>query len=118
MAIYNELAELMSPEDNFNNLRMSLYSVYPPAVPWLGLYLRDLTFTEDGTPTKIKGTEMINFDKCRKLAATLKEIESMKTKRYALKEEPLIVALLLDTEGFITEEKEQFERSLQVEPKE
>ncbi len=45
----------MSMEGNFNNYRQLLKEISPPmaAVPFLGLFLSDLLFVEDGNPDTI-----------------------------------------------------------------
>lgn len=45
-----ELETLMSPQKSFSNYRNALRACKPPAVPYLGVYLQDLTFIEDGNP--------------------------------------------------------------------
>ncbi|KAJ2805149.1 hypothetical protein H4R21_001368, partial [Coemansia helicoidea] len=43
--------EAMSPTHNYANYRSLLRRTDPPFLPFLGLYLTDLTFIEDGNPT-------------------------------------------------------------------
>ncbi|KAJ1666669.1 Ras guanine nucleotide exchange factor bud5 [Coemansia sp. RSA 1813] len=45
------LHEAMDSERNFANYRAVLHRSQPPLLPFLGLYLTDLTFLEDGNPT-------------------------------------------------------------------
>jgi son of sevenless-like protein len=48
--ILADLENLMSPQKSFSNYRNALRACKPPAVPYLGVYLQDLTFIEDGNP--------------------------------------------------------------------
>jgi len=59
---------------NFKNLRTALHTLQPPCIPYLGMYLTDLTFINDGIPLYLPETCLINFDKCRKVSASVLEI--------------------------------------------
>lgn len=45
------LHEAMNPDHNYANYRATLKKSQPPFLPFLGMYLTDLTFLEDGNPT-------------------------------------------------------------------
>lgn len=117
MTIFRELEMLVSPESNFENLRCKLLEINPPCVPWIGLYLRDLTMVEDGQPNLQKGSKLINFDKFRKLSAVVKYIQVYQTQYYNFAEVPLISALFTNSQAFLANENEQFALSLKIEPK-
>jgi len=53
----------MSYQKNFGNYRDALKMASPPCIPFLGLYLTDLTFIEDGNKNHLGNGEFINFDK-------------------------------------------------------
>jgi len=116
--IFRELEALVSPESNFESLRCKLLDVNPPCVPWIGLYLRDLTFVEDGNPNLQKGTKLVNFEKFRKLSATVKYIQVYQAQHYSFIEVPAIVAMFTNNKAFLSDENEQFALSLKLEPKE
>jgi hypothetical protein len=42
------LKDLLSPQSSFSKLRDALRSANPPAVPYVGMYLADLTFIDEG----------------------------------------------------------------------
>ncbi|KAJ3094851.1 hypothetical protein HDU97_007523 [Phlyctochytrium planicorne] len=49
--MYEDLCELLSPRSNYKNLRAAVKdSLRVPCVPYLGIYLQDLTFIADGNP--------------------------------------------------------------------
>ncbi|CAF1335181.1 unnamed protein product, partial [Didymodactylos carnosus] len=48
--VINKLQNLVHSDGKFKNLRDTLSRVDPPAVPYLGLYLSDLSFIEESTP--------------------------------------------------------------------
>ncbi|KAJ2157950.1 Ras guanine nucleotide exchange factor bud5 [Coemansia sp. RSA 552] len=45
------ILEAMDPDRNYTNYRTLLRNSNPPLLPFLGLYLTDLTFLDDGNPT-------------------------------------------------------------------
>ncbi|KAI9156037.1 Ras guanine nucleotide exchange factor bud5 [Blastocladiella emersonii ATCC 22665] len=57
---------------NFAAYRAVLKTIVPPCVPFLGMYLTDLTFIHDGNP-EFRGADrkLINFDKYLKTARTV-----------------------------------------------
>ncbi|KAI9101238.1 hypothetical protein DFS34DRAFT_462756 [Phlyctochytrium arcticum] len=64
---YEEAAAAISPKGQYANYRKALKDRQPPAVPFLGVSLTDLTFAELGNPDFIPDTAFINFDKRRKI---------------------------------------------------
>ena len=52
----------------------------PPILPYIGLYLTDLTFIEDANKNILN--DKINFSKCRKLAKVIREIQTDQQKPY------------------------------------
>jgi len=65
-----ELTKLVQGEENFRSLREMWASVEPPAIPFLAITLKDLTFLEDGNPDHLEGGG-INFYKWRKIAEVI-----------------------------------------------
>jgi hypothetical protein len=45
-------------------MRQALHNVSPPAVPYLGNFTSDLTFADQGNPSRLSDT-LINWDKCK-----------------------------------------------------
>eukprot|EP00009_Paramoeba_aestuarina_P008825 CAMPEP_0201521960 /NCGR_PEP_ID=MMETSP0161_2-20130828/16376_1 /ASSEMBLY_ACC=CAM_ASM_000251 /TAXON_ID=180227 /ORGANISM="Neoparamoeba aestuarina, Strain SoJaBio B1-5/56/2" /LENGTH=495 /DNA_ID=CAMNT_0047920701 /DNA_START=112 /DNA_END=1599 /DNA_ORIENTATION=+ len=65
--------ELLSHKFSYKGYRDHLHQINPPCVPYMGVYLTDLTFTMDGNPDFIDGG-LINFKKRRLIAETIDEI--------------------------------------------
>lgn len=65
IATLEELKALINREKNYAELRRVLKTVPPPIIPYLGMYLTDLTFIEEGNKDVIDG--LINFSKRRYL---------------------------------------------------
>lgn len=59
-----KLQNLVSSDGRFRNLRDSLHRTDPPCIPYLGMYLSDLTFIEEGTPN-FTDNGLLNFAKMR-----------------------------------------------------
>lgn len=56
-----DFEDLMTAEGSYKNYRQLLASSTPPSIPYIGVYLIDLTYMEDGNPDMIDGR--INFVK-------------------------------------------------------
>eukprot|EP00808_Paulinella_micropora_P000051 g9042.t1 len=77
-----EYKELFKGDKNCRNLRNVLGTTPTPCIPHLGIFLTDLTFTEDGNPDMIGN--MINFDKRCKLAERIRWIKQYQQEGYQL----------------------------------
>jgi son of sevenless len=62
-----ELAPLISAKFQYANYRKYVKEMTPPAIPFLGVYLTDLTFIEDGNQDFLPDSHLINFDKRMKV---------------------------------------------------
>ncbi|KAL6041549.1 Son of sevenless 1 [Balamuthia mandrillaris] len=80
--LFESLHELMSRERNYQNFRAHLHTVDPPCIPYLGVYLTDLTFIEDGNQDLIPGSSLVNFVKRRKVASVIREIQQYQQTPY------------------------------------
>eukprot|EP01114_Cavostelium_apophysatum_P003195 TRINITY_DN1296_c0_g1_i3.p1 TRINITY_DN1296_c0_g1~~TRINITY_DN1296_c0_g1_i3.p1 ORF type:complete len:979 (+),score=384.94 TRINITY_DN1296_c0_g1_i3:893-3829(+) len=92
--VFEELKDLMARQGNFSKLRKHLKTCNPPIIPYLGYYLTDLLFIEDGNPDFFEGG-LINWVKRRRLATVLKEIQQYQLKPYCLEPVPFIQEHLL-----------------------
>eukprot|EP01113_Clastostelium_recurvatum_P024215 TRINITY_DN2889_c0_g1_i2.p1 TRINITY_DN2889_c0_g1~~TRINITY_DN2889_c0_g1_i2.p1 ORF type:complete len:795 (+),score=162.28 TRINITY_DN2889_c0_g1_i2:187-2571(+) len=73
IASFDRLNELMHPKQNFTNYRQALRRGSPPAVPYFGMYLRDITFLEEGNETTVEG--QVNIAKIQMVAKIFREIQ-------------------------------------------
>ena len=70
----------VSLHHSFRGLRNCLRSADPPCVPYLGMYLTDLTFIEDGNPDTVDG--LINFVKRRLYANVIRDLQQFQFLEY------------------------------------
>ncbi|KAJ3417139.1 hypothetical protein HDV05_006998 [Chytridiales sp. JEL 0842] len=81
---YEELADIVSPKGQYANYRKELKDITLPAIPFLGVYLTDITFIELGNPDVLPDTTYINFEKRRKVSMVIREIQKFQTVGYSL----------------------------------
>jgi son of sevenless-like protein len=70
--------------------RIIQHETNPPVIPYLGMYLTDLVFIEEGNPKKVAGTSLINYGKCRLVAGAVKKIQNYQQMGYNFKRLPQI----------------------------
>ncbi|XP_069842797.1 ras-specific guanine nucleotide-releasing factor 1 isoform X1 [Dendropsophus ebraccatus] len=114
-ALIDRLQKLVSSEGRFKNLREALKNCDPPCVPYLGMYLTDLAFIEEGTPNYTEDG-LVNFSKMRMISHIIREIRQFQQTSYKIEHQPKVTQYLLDTTGVLDEEG-LYEASLRLEPK-
>jgi son of sevenless-like protein len=112
------MRKLMGSTKNFAEYRDTLHKAVPPCVPFLGVYLTDLTFIEDGIPSIIKKTTLINFAKRAKTAEVIRDIQQYQNVPYPLQPVPELAEYILSNMRTAGDVHEMYEMSLQVEPRE
>ncbi|ORX80630.1 ras GEF [Anaeromyces robustus] len=109
---FTEIEKLMDPSRNMRNYRMELESKEPPIIPFLPIYLKDLTFINDGNQSKVEN--MINFDKLRMMSNRVHDLTSLIDKSYDFKEDPIIQNYLAKPPK-VDDDKELKQMSLECE---
>ncbi|KAK3059036.1 cell division cycle-related protein [Extremus antarcticus] len=112
------MRKLMGSTKNFIEYRDSLTKANPPCIPFFGIYLTDLTFIEDGIPSVIKKTQLINFAKRMKTAEVIRDIQQYQNVPYGLAAVNELQEYILRNMRSAGDVHEMYERSLQVEPRE
>lgn len=108
----------MGANRNFTEYREMIHSVNPPCIPFLGIYLQDLTFIEDGNPDFLaKSNNLINFAKRQKTAEVIREIKQFQSSPYTLQEVPLIQHFIKTQLETTLDVETLYERSLVLEPR-
>nr|KAJ3412401.1 hypothetical protein HK105_002366 [Polyrhizophydium stewartii] len=72
---FENMKRITNHQRNFAEYRTVLRRVQLPALPFLGLFLTDLTFTDDGNPDRRNDGRLINFDKYAKTARIVQEVQ-------------------------------------------
>ncbi|KAJ3440999.1 guanine nucleotide exchange factor [Anaeramoeba flamelloides] len=110
---FKEMAGVLDSKSNYGNLRDRYNSIKGSCIPYLGMYLTDLTFISDGTSDKIDG--MVNWSKRKMLFRTIDEIQQFQKIAYNFQKIDQ-VHLLFDklTKG---NEDENYKNSLALEPR-
>ncbi|XP_037367291.1 ras-specific guanine nucleotide-releasing factor 1 [Talpa occidentalis] len=114
-ALIDKLQKLVSSEGRFKNLREALKNCDPPCVPYLGMYLTDLAFIEEGTPNYTEDG-LVNFSKMRMISHIIREIRQFQQTAYKIEHQAKVTQYLLDQSAVMDEER-LYESSLRVEPK-
>ncbi|PVD19918.1 hypothetical protein C0Q70_20412 [Pomacea canaliculata] len=109
------LQTLVSSEGRFKNMRDALHRCDPPCIPYLGMYLTDLSFIEEGTPNFTEDG-LVNFSKMRMIAHVIREIRLFQQTSYKIEHHPRVTSYLLDPTRLFDEEQ-TYKASLDIEPK-
>lgn len=126
--LLRSLNTLMDPKKNFINYRNELKSLHSvPCVPFFGVYLSDLTFTDSGNPDflvlehRLKGIyeekKYVNFNKRIRLVDILQEIIYFKKIHYDFVKDQTIIESIRNTLEEIPHIEKQYQLSLIIEPK-
>jgi son of sevenless len=112
-----ELEELTNMEGSYRNFRRELEHVVLPCLPYVGVYLMDLTFIEDGNPD-IKGT-LINWEKRKLVNNIIGQIQKFQLTGYNLQRDDKIQSFF--TQAFAScaglTDRDLYAKSLEYEPR-
>ncbi|XP_069969956.1 ras-specific guanine nucleotide-releasing factor 2 isoform X2 [Penaeus vannamei] len=110
-----KLQALVSSDGRFRSLRDALHRCDPPCIPYLGMYLTDLSFIEEGTPNFTEDT-LLNFSKMRMIAHVIREIRHFQQTPYKIEHNPRVTAYLLDPSLLLSDDN-LYRMSLDLEPR-
>ncbi|ORZ25027.1 ras guanine nucleotide exchange factor domain-containing protein [Absidia repens] len=118
-AILTGIRRLMGANRNFTEYRDIIHKVNPPCIPFLGIYLQDLTFIEDGNSNFLKKTNnLINFAKRMKTGEVIRELQQYQSTPYILQLVPDIQEFIKTHLQSSRDEETLYNLSLAVEPRE
>ncbi|XP_073960456.1 ras-specific guanine nucleotide-releasing factor 1-like isoform X2 [Choristoneura fumiferana] len=110
-----KMQTIISSECRFRILRDALHRCDPPCIPYLGMYLSDLSFIDEGT-SNYTPDGLLNFSKMRMIAHVIREIRNFQQTPYKIDHIPKVCDFLLDRSLVIPEER-QYTLSLELEPR-
>lgn len=113
--VWQELVALTSSDHSYNVIRKAIKSVSPPSIPYLGMYMTDLTFIEEGNKKFLTEHKLINFYKRRLTAATIGDIQTYQNLGYSIPHLPEVQTKLQGEPTF--DEEALYELSLYHEPR-
>jgi son of sevenless len=121
MKTFENLSNLFS-KPPYNELRAALKDTAGyPTVPFIGVYLTELTFIEEGNPdfTAVGDKKLVNFFKRRLFADTLLGISLFQQNVYKYTELPYLKYILTEEifELPVYDDKQSFNQSLVIEPR-
>ncbi|XP_068167939.1 ras-specific guanine nucleotide-releasing factor 2 isoform X2 [Antennarius striatus] len=114
-ALMDKLQKTVSSEGRFKNLRETLKNCNPPCVPYLGMYLTDLAFIEEGTPNFTEDG-LVNFSKMRMISHIIREIRQFQQTPYRIEHQAKVTQYLLD-KTLTMDEDTLYDLSLKIEPR-
>ena len=121
------LGGIVDVSKNYAGLRHQLQNLMPPCLPFVGMYLTDLTFVDHGNPatrqlaTSEGSTPVINFDKHVKTAKIISDLQRFQLP-YRLEEIPELQTWIQDQLVRVRSTGDKsfqkfYRRSLVLEPK-
>eukprot|EP01116_Phalansterium_solitarium_P000941 TRINITY_DN10772_c0_g1_i1.p1 TRINITY_DN10772_c0_g1~~TRINITY_DN10772_c0_g1_i1.p1 ORF type:complete len:501 (-),score=134.12 TRINITY_DN10772_c0_g1_i1:88-1590(-) len=112
-AILGDLSRLVHMSSNFRALREAMSSCELPAIPYLGIFLSDLTFITDGNPdlNEANGAKLYNFEKLSLLAGVMSKLRRYREKLYNLSRMPHIQQYLSFANKKLLDANEAYARS-------
>uniref|UniRef100_A0A5K3F8N1 DH domain-containing protein n=1 Tax=Mesocestoides corti TaxID=53468 RepID=A0A5K3F8N1_MESCO len=110
-----KLLTLVAATARFKNMREALHRCDPPCIPYLGMYLTDLSFIGEGS-LDVTEHGLINFCKMRMLAHVLMKIRRYTQSPYMIEIRQEVVDYLLDPTRLLTDDQ-TYEASLNIEPR-
>lgn len=119
LQLFENMRGILAPTRNFTRYRETLRKLNPPCVPFLGVYLTDLTFIEDGNTDRLRTDDrLINFSKRQMTAEKIQEIMIYQSTPYNLTPVPGLQKFIEENLIEARSDDELFEQSLRLEPRE
>ncbi|KAJ6123710.1 Guanine-nucleotide dissociation stimulator CDC25 [Penicillium samsonianum] len=110
------LQAMIRSAQNYQAYRDTLRVVVAPCVPFLGLFLKDLTFIEDGNPA-MTPEGLVNFHKYTMLASTINEVQRLKECPYNLRPVPELQEYLATQLQSAVDLHDMWDKSCELEPR-
>jgi hypothetical protein len=112
---FNDLFDVISSKQSYRRYRQALHRAQPPVLPYLGVYLTDLTFISESNSDFTQ--DKVNFLKMIMVADIIAEIRLFQEKVYAYIALPEIYEYIHNCIALNVDEDSLFDLSVQLEPK-
>jgi len=114
--VLSDMKEKLESAHAYKVYRQTLATANPPCIPYLGTYLTDLTFIEEGNSAFYKG--MINFQKRKLIYDVIEKVMRYQVMPYNFTSVNQIQSLLIDLKRFsVDKEEDLYNFSISREPK-
>lgn len=114
LEMFRQMDAMLESRNNYKQYRDRLGATHLPAVPYMGVFLKDLTFISDGNPDYLRGG-LVNIHKRRQVYTKLEEIRRFQEHQYNFHPVPEIQSFLLNYR--LTPEDDLHSRSHDLEPR-
>ena len=122
--LFHTVDTIMSADHNYRHYRERLAQLERdnyagPMVPFLGVFLRDLTFLNDGNPKMLR-KDLVNYNKMRMIGERILQLRKYQASPYIFPHTraSAVVRNLLETMSVISDENLLYKCSLYCEPRE
>jgi len=114
---FKQLEMHQDPASSFKFLREQIKAAGATAIPYIGTYLSDLTFMDEGNPdfVTLDNNKLINFPKHYLIMRTIKQLLQYQASRFDLQPKEPLYSFLYAVASL--NEKELYELSLEREPR-
>mgnify|MGYP003644294845 CR=1 FL=1 len=85
---------ILSPQNSFKEYRSVMRDCVPPVLPYLGVYLSDLTAIDSGNPDFIRG--LVNMEKHELIFDVIEKIRFYQADRFDFPPEPSLQHMLAE----------------------
>ncbi|KNC50985.1 Ras guanine nucleotide exchange factor J [Thecamonas trahens ATCC 50062] len=109
-----ELEAICSAESSYKSLRARIASAQPPCIPYVGVYMQDLTFINDGNENTVNG--LINFGKRRLVFDQIAKIQLYQQTGWDFPRIPMVYRTLVHPTPGVSE-NDLYQLSLLREPR-
>jgi son of sevenless-like protein len=112
---FEDLEALMQEDKSYKAYRQNLHTLNPPCIPFIGIYLTDLTFIETGNPDFLEPGHLINFYKRHLIAQVIHEVKQYQQTPYVLSRSVGVEEWIRSRP--VKDAQQVYDRSLKVEPR-
>jgi len=117
----NTCEAIIDPKGDFANYRELLAAIFPPCVPYIGVFLTTLTFVQEGSKDML-ANDLVNFRKRQKAAEVIHDIKRWQSQPHHFHPITSVLVFIEDALNMFSDQTEIGERfwntSLLREPRE